>query len=234
MPRTGTPSSSSSVRSRGASSAYTDAGPPERISPRGARRLISSSGAVCGRSSLNTPHSRTRRAISCEYWPPKSRTRTSSERVAAAPAAGRRGVVSASGKRLLPADERRLRDAAAVRDVVRARRGGGGGPPGAHADRLVALELLALGLERRGDHHLGAVERRDVLVAAGGHRGAQGAHQVERAVVLVGGPEQDLLDRAVLRRLHARAARERGMEGGHPPVEATPGRLVRPRQRGAD
>ena len=31
-------------------------------------------------------------------------------------------------------------------------------PFDAHADRLLALELLALGLERRGDHHLGPVE----------------------------------------------------------------------------
>ena len=56
----------------------------------------------------------------------------------------------------------------------------------AHADRLLALELLALGLQRRRDHHLGAVERGDVLVAAGRHRGPQRAHQVEGAVVLAG------------------------------------------------
>ena len=105
---------------------------------------------------------------------------------------------------------------------------------GAHADRLVALELLALGLERRRDHHLGAVERRDVLVAAGGHRRAQAAHQVERAVVLVGGAEQDLLERAVLGGLHARAARQRRVEGGHAPVEAAAGRLVGARERRAD
>ena len=33
------PSSSSSIRSLGASSAYTDAGPPDRIRPRGERAL---------------------------------------------------------------------------------------------------------------------------------------------------------------------------------------------------
>ncbi len=38
------PSSSSSGRRAGASSAYTEAGPPERISPFGARRVISSIG----------------------------------------------------------------------------------------------------------------------------------------------------------------------------------------------
>ena len=37
-----------------------------------------SSGVSLGRSSANTPHSRIRRAISCEYCPPKSRTSTSS------------------------------------------------------------------------------------------------------------------------------------------------------------
>src|SRR2546423_469611 len=167
MPSTGMPSSSSLVRSRGAPSAYTDAGPPERISPRGDRRLISSTSIVCGSSSLNTPHSRTRRAMSCEYCPPKSRTSTSSERIAPAPAAGGRGVVSASVTRQLLPDERRLADAAARGHVVRARRSRGGRSGCAHADRLVALELLALRLERRSDHDLRAVERGDVLVAAG-------------------------------------------------------------------
>ena len=112
------------------------------------------------------------------------------------------------------------------------RRGGRRG--GAHADRLVALQLLALALERRRDHHLRAVEGGDVLVAAGGHRGAQAAHQVERAVVLVGGAEQDLLERAVLGGLDARAARERRVEGGHAPVEAAARRLVGARERRAD
>src|SRR3954454_18898302 len=220
MPMTGIPSSSSSVRSRGAPSAYTDAGPPERISPRGARRLISSMSIVCGSSSLKTPHSRTRRAISCEYWPPKSRTSTSSERIASAPAAGGRGVVSVSATcRLLPDERGRGYAAAVVGDRLRHRRRSGR-CRGAHADRLIALELLALRLERRRDHDLRAVERGDVLVAAGGHRRAQRAHQVERAVVLVGGAVQDLLERPVLRRPDARAPRERRMERRHAPVEA--------------
>ena len=38
--------------------------------PRGLRAAISSSGTWWGSSSLNTPQSRTRRAISCEYCPP--------------------------------------------------------------------------------------------------------------------------------------------------------------------
>src|SRR5215207_11554896 len=74
---------------------------------------------------------------------------------------------------------------------------------GAHADRLVALERLALRLECRGDHQLGPVELGDVLVAAGRHRGPQAAHQVERAVVLAGGTGDDLLERAVLGGRHA-------------------------------
>src|SRR5919106_2181 len=165
MPRTGTSSSRSSRGSLGAPSAYTEAGPPERISAFGRRRVTSSTGTWCGSSSLKTPHSRTRRAISCEYWPPKSRTSTSSERVAPAPAAGGRGVVSASATRELPpADERGRGYAAAVVGHRLRHRGRSRGARGAHADRLVALELLALRLERRRDHDLGAVERGDVLV----------------------------------------------------------------------
>src|SRR5919106_5259475 len=84
---------------------------------------------------------------------------------------------------------------------------------GTHPDVLVALQLLALGLQRGGHHQLGPVELRDVLVAAGGHRRAQAAHEVERAVVLARGAGDDLLQRAVLGGLHARAARQRRVEG---------------------
>ena len=38
--------------------------------PRGLRRATSSSGTSWGSSSLNTPQSRTRLAISWLYWPP--------------------------------------------------------------------------------------------------------------------------------------------------------------------
>src|SRR3954452_8875308 len=185
---------------------------------------------VCGSSSLNTPHSRTRRAISWEYWPPKSRTRTSSARTAPPSAEAPRGCASAPVIALVaPAYQRRfgVADAAAV---VGDRRGRGR-PRGAHADGLLALEVLALALERGRHHDLGPVERGDVLVPARRHRGAQRAHQVEGAVVLVSGAEQDLLDRPVLRRLDARAARQRRMERGHAPVEAAAGRLVGARER---
>ena len=70
MPITGTPSSSRPRSSRGAPSAYTDAGPPERMIPRGLRFSICSSGVWLGSSSENTPQSRTLRAISWLYWPP--------------------------------------------------------------------------------------------------------------------------------------------------------------------
>src|SRR3954453_7235718 len=101
-----------------------------------------------------------------------------------------------------------------------------GSAAGAHADALVALERLALRLQRGGDHELGPVELGDVLVATGGHRGAQAAHEVERAVVLAGGAGDDLLERPVLGRRHAGATGQRRVEGRHAPVEAVPRGLV--------
>src|ERR671931_1377534 len=157
MPSTGIPSSSSSGSSRGAPGAYTDAGPPDRISPFGARLRTSSTPTWCGSSSLNTPHSRTRRAISCEYWPPKSSTSTSS---CATPRSTASASTGWSATRVSICDKRHR------------------SAPRGHPDLLLALELLALGLQRRCDHQLGPVELRDVLVAAGGHRGLQGAHEI--------------------------------------------------------
>src|SRR5215208_606212 len=76
MPSTGTPRSYRAGSTCGAASAYTEAGPPERTSACGLRRRTSSGPMVCGTSSEYTRHSRTRRAISCEYWPPRAITRT--------------------------------------------------------------------------------------------------------------------------------------------------------------
>src|SRR5581483_6030555 len=76
MPSVGTPSSKRDGSTRGAPSAYTDAGPPERISAAGFRRRSSSAVDRCETSSEYTRASRTRRAISCEYWPPRSTTST--------------------------------------------------------------------------------------------------------------------------------------------------------------
>src|SRR3954447_8561499 len=76
MPSVGTPRSKSAGSTYGAPSAYTDAGPPLRISACGFRARTCSGVTVCGTSSEKTRHSRTRRAISCEYCPPRSTTRT--------------------------------------------------------------------------------------------------------------------------------------------------------------
>src|SRR5581483_3333072 len=217
MPSTGTPSSSSAGSSGGAPSAYTDAGPPDRITPLGRRRRTSAAPTWWGSSSENTPDSRTRRAISWEYWPPKSRTTTSSTDWASPGCVlGRSCAEHTSLPASLPDSPlgRVTAPAASlVADTDRRRR-----PAGAHPDPLVALELLALRLERGSDRELGAVELGDVPVAARRHRCAQRAHQVEGAVVLTRRPLDDLLERAVLGRRDPRPARQRGMKGRHPPV----------------
>src|SRR4029079_18112457 len=198
MPSTGTPSSSSSVRSSGAPSEYTDAGPPDNTRAAGCRSRMRARSVSNGRSSANTPHSRILLAISWEYCPPKSRTSTSSVIRDGYPRGNRRPAV------------------------------------GPHANRLLALELLALCLESRGHHHLGTLEVADVLVAAGRHRRAQRPHQVERAVVLQRRAEEDLLQGPVLGGCHSGAPRQGRMEGRHAPVKAAAGGLLGPRQRGAD
>src|SRR3954471_19741773 len=76
MPSVGTPRSKSAGSTCGAPSAYTDAGPPLRISACGFRARTCSGVTVCGTSSEYTRHSRTRRAISCAYCPPRSTTST--------------------------------------------------------------------------------------------------------------------------------------------------------------
>src|SRR6185437_7048367 len=58
----------------GASLSYTEDGPPERMIPAGEYFRISSIFAVQGRTTEKTFCSRTRRAISCEYCAPKSKT----------------------------------------------------------------------------------------------------------------------------------------------------------------
>src|ERR1051326_2271355 len=76
MPSVGIPSSNTRGSTCGASSAYTDAGPPLRMSAYGLRARTASGEIVCPTSSEYTRASRTRRAISCEYWPPRSTTST--------------------------------------------------------------------------------------------------------------------------------------------------------------
>src|SRR5438552_9832581 len=63
----------------GAPSTCTDLGPPLKMIPLGRRASMSDSGMSRGTISLYTCASRTRRAISCAYWAPKSTTRTRSE-----------------------------------------------------------------------------------------------------------------------------------------------------------
>src|SRR5271165_1455010 len=215
MPSTGTPSSKRPRSSRGAPGAYTDAGPPDRMIPRGLRLAISSSDTLWGSISEKTPQSRTRLAISWLYCPPKSSTTISST----APVASVRCSAAGAGT-------------VAAASVIG--EGGRLAVGGAHADALVALQRLALGLKRRRDHDLGAVELGEVLVSARGHRRAQPAEQVERAVVLPRRADQDLLERAVLGRCHPRSARERRVKGRHAPMEAPSRSLVGPCQRRAD
>ncbi len=58
----------------GASSAYTLAGPPDSMIAAGAIACTSAAVTSHGTISEYTPKSRTRRAISCPYWAPKSST----------------------------------------------------------------------------------------------------------------------------------------------------------------
>src|SRR5438132_8459769 len=101
---------------RGASSAYTEAGPPERMSACGRRARTCCAVIVCGTSSEYTRASRTRRAINCAYCPPRSTTSTGRS------SGGRSGI----GRISAPVIRRLLRD----RDVVRVRltEAGGGDP----------------------------------------------------------------------------------------------------------
>src|SRR4051794_18356814 len=76
MPSTGTPSANTSGLSVGAFFSYTEAGPPERMIPLTFGSTTAASGAVQGRISQYTFASRTRRAMSCVTWEPKSRMMT--------------------------------------------------------------------------------------------------------------------------------------------------------------
>src|ERR1700678_198106 len=80
MPSTGTSLSNRPAGAGGASGAYTDEGPPDKIIALGRLASISVAGIVDGTISEYTWHSRTRRAINCAYCAPKSTTRTVSNR----------------------------------------------------------------------------------------------------------------------------------------------------------
>src|SRR5687767_11817165 len=90
------------------------------------------------------------------------------------------GASGARSGRITPSGATRPERGSAIGDRDAVRDGSLAVRP--HANRLRALELLALGLERRRDHHLGPLEVANVLVAARGHRGPKRSHQVEGAV----------------------------------------------------
>src|SRR5947207_7711549 len=99
---------------------------------------------------------------------------------------------------------------------------------------LRLLEDLALGLDRRRDDELGLLQLADALRAHRAHAGPDRPHQVERAVLGEGRPEQDLVEGAGHAHPDAGAARQVGVRGGHAPVIAAPGSLGGPRERRAD
>src|SRR5215831_18657097 len=78
MPRIGIPSSKIAGSHWGAPGAYTLAGPPEKIKPRGFISATRAAGRSWRTSWQKTFCSRTRRAISWPYWAPKSRISTRS------------------------------------------------------------------------------------------------------------------------------------------------------------
>src|SRR5215831_12604872 len=143
MPSVGIPSEKSAGSTRGAPSAYTDAGPPLRISACGLRARTWSGVTVCGTSSEKTRHSRTRRAISWEYCPPRSTTSTGRSS----------GLASGKGRTeaSAPIVRRLLRD----RHVVRMRLAQPGAGD-AHEPRVVQLRdrrraAVAHGLAQAAD-----------------------------------------------------------------------------------
>src|SRR6476469_7352207 len=76
MPRIGTPASNSEGGVRGLPASVTELGPPDRITPPGASLANAASALWNGAISQYTPASRTRRAMSCVTWLPKSTMRT--------------------------------------------------------------------------------------------------------------------------------------------------------------
>src|SRR6266545_3443279 len=74
MPSTGIPDSKSPRAGSGAPSSYTLEGPPDSTTPLYPARTTSSAEHVGGRISEYTESSRIRRAMSCVYCDPKSRT----------------------------------------------------------------------------------------------------------------------------------------------------------------
>src|SRR6266849_4734384 len=135
-----------------------------------------------------------RRAMSCVYWPPKSRI----------------AILLGAGARVTTATL-----------------------PG-RPQLLGALEDLALGLDRGRDDQLGLLQLADVHGTHRPHAGADGAHEVEGAVLGEGGPEQDLLERPRDAHPDARAARQVRVRRGHAPVITAARGFLGARKGGAD
>jgi hypothetical protein len=74
MPSTGRPMSNNAGSQVGAPASDTLLGPPDKMIPAGARARIWSAGVSDDQISEYTDSSRRRRAISCVYCEPKSRT----------------------------------------------------------------------------------------------------------------------------------------------------------------
>src|SRR6478735_3711292 len=89
MPNTGTSLSNRAASRPGAPGSYTLDGPPDRMIAAGFLASISATGIECGTISEYTFASRTRRAINCAYWAPKSTTSTGRGVVTGQPYGGR-------------------------------------------------------------------------------------------------------------------------------------------------
>src|SRR5882672_4932554 len=85
---------------------------------------------------------------------------------------------------------------------------------------LRLLEDLALGLDRGRDDQFGLLQLADALGTDRSHARADGAHQVQRAILGEGGTEQDLLQGARDADADPGAARQVGVRRGHAPVVA--------------
>src|SRR2546422_8389273 len=107
----------------------------------------------------------------------------------------------------------------------RGRGGTSGSGPLAHS--LLALQVLALAGDGRGDDDLRLLELLDRGVPAGGHRELEGTEEVHRAVVDLGRAEEDLPEGPRGARGHSHPPREGGVEARHAPVVATAGSLDR-------
>ena len=220
------PSSSSSRSSRGAPSAYTDAGPAgeDQALRRAPRDLLGAD--VGGQQLARRRRTRGRGARSAASTGRRSRGRP--PRRPPAPAAGLAGSRSrAAGERVAHASGVDEAGVAAAPGAAWRR-----GRPCRRPGRVCSCLPSVCSAGR--DHQLGAVELGDVLVAAGRHRGAQAAHQVERAVVLVRGPDRGS-PRAWRSARSARARRAAASGGTSPCPSGSRGRAPRgARQRRAD